>query len=243
MKTKPTKIDRSGPKWLPGAMALAATTASSHAALVQITLSGNKITSTGGNQLNADVTGDGDADITFSNPQFFDDMNRGDHSAGAGVRVGDVGQAAVRVRVEHWPNSEKPYAVVMGGRPGVAPIGLTLGFGTAYAPNFGVSANGTTSQQAVFLYKFDFSDPNIRGGAITNAWLEVRGFNESRTSHTIALTRVFYDDATGVLPVFPTANDVPGWAVAAVPEPSGFLATSLLLGAAGLIRRRQAKAA
>jgi hypothetical protein len=31
--------------------------------------------------------------------------------------------------------------------------------------------------------------------------------------------------------------------VAAVPEPSGFLATSLLLGAAGLIRRRQAKAA
>jgi hypothetical protein len=29
----------------------------------------------------------------------------------------------------------------------------------------------------------------------------------------------------------------------AVPEPSGFLATSLLLGAAGLIRRRQARAA
>ena len=58
MKTKQTKIDRSAAKWLPGAMALAATTASSQAATVQITLTGNKISSTG-NQLVADLTGDG----------------------------------------------------------------------------------------------------------------------------------------------------------------------------------------
>jgi hypothetical protein len=239
MKTKQTTIHRSGAKWLPGAMALAATAASSQAATVQITLSGNMISSTGGNQLNADVTGDGGADITFASATFWDQMQQGDNSAGAAVKVGDVGQAAVRVRVEHWANSEKPYAVVMGGRPGVAPIGLTLGFGTAYYPNWGVSANGTTAQQAAFLYKFDFSDPNIRGGAVTNAWLEVRGLNESRASHTLALTRVFYDDATGVLPVFATVNDVPGWA--AIPEPSSF--ALLGLGAAGLLARRRRQAA
>jgi hypothetical protein len=66
MKTKQTKIDRSASKWLPGAMALAATTASSQAATVQITLTGNKISSTGGNQLVADLTGDGVADVVFS---------------------------------------------------------------------------------------------------------------------------------------------------------------------------------
>ena len=44
-------------------MAIAATTASSHAATVQITLSGNKISSSGGNQFNADLTGDGFSNI------------------------------------------------------------------------------------------------------------------------------------------------------------------------------------
>ena len=63
MKTKQTKIDRSAAKWLPGAMALAATTASSQAAIVQITLTGNKISSTGGNRLEADLTGDGNDDL------------------------------------------------------------------------------------------------------------------------------------------------------------------------------------
>jgi hypothetical protein len=64
MKTRQTTIPRAGAKWLPSAMALAATTASSHAAVVQITLSGNMISSLGGNQFNADLTGDGSADLT-----------------------------------------------------------------------------------------------------------------------------------------------------------------------------------
>jgi hypothetical protein len=66
MKTKQTKIDRSAAKWLPGAMALAATTASSQAAsVVQITLTGNKVSTTGGNQLVADLTGDLSPDVSF----------------------------------------------------------------------------------------------------------------------------------------------------------------------------------
>jgi hypothetical protein len=64
MKTKQTKIDRSGAKWLPGAMALAATTGGAQAASVQITLNGNKISTTGGNQLVADLTGDNIVDLS-----------------------------------------------------------------------------------------------------------------------------------------------------------------------------------
>ena len=59
-------MNRSGAKWLPGAMALAATAASTQAAVVQITLTGNKISSTGGNQLVADLTGDTVADVAIT---------------------------------------------------------------------------------------------------------------------------------------------------------------------------------
>jgi hypothetical protein len=70
---------------------------------------------------------------------------------------------------------------------------------------------------------------------LTHAWLEVHAFNESLTSQTVELTRVFYDDESGVLPVFATVNDVPGWT--AIPEPSSF--ALLGLGAAGVLARRR----
>jgi hypothetical protein len=79
---------------------------------------------------------------------------------------------------------------------------------------------------------------------VSFAWLEVHAFNESKTSHTVQLTRLIFDDESTTRPAFTSFPGVrPEWGVSAVPEPSGFLATSLLLGAAGLIRRRQAKAA
>ena len=66
MKTKQTTIPRAGAKWLPGAMALAATTASSHAATVQITLTGYTKSTTGGDHINADLTGDGVDDFALT---------------------------------------------------------------------------------------------------------------------------------------------------------------------------------
>ena len=87
-KTKQTKIDRSAAKWLPGAMALAATTASSQAATVQITLTGNKISSTGGNQLVADLTGDFIGDVTMGNAVYNQGGGTGGFEWVSGV--GDV---------------------------------------------------------------------------------------------------------------------------------------------------------
>jgi hypothetical protein len=225
MKTKQTTIHRSAAKWLPGAMALAATAASSQAAVVQITLTGNKLTSLGVNTLNADVTGDGAPDITLSNVYFGVDANG---SAGAGFGFAN----GIRFRADYFTSGY--FQVMRNKPPGFGlPVGLALGTsGSGWA-------FGTALQSAVFLTKIAFSDPNIRGGALTDAWLEVGAFNESKVSHTVQLTRVIFDDASGALPVFATANDVPGWA--SIPEPSSF--ALLGLGAAGLLARRRRQAA
>ena len=102
---------------------------------------------------------------------------------------------------------------------------------------------GYGQQLALTLNGIVFSDARINGGAVTEGWLEVSAFN-SGPMHGVRLARLIFDDGSTTRPGFTT---IPGvqteWQVAAVPEPSGFLATSLLLGAAGLIRRRQAKAA
>jgi hypothetical protein len=223
MKTKPTKIDRSGAKWLPGAMALAATTAGSQAAIVQITLSGNKISSLGGNQLSADFTGDGAPDVvigTLNPPQYA--------SGGAGFNLvtsgGSRGFGAQYLRGNFLAKAAFSTIAAVGG------------IGTWHV---GLSALSVKALNAI-----TFTDSQINGGAATDGWFEVHAFNESSTSHTVQLTRLIFDDGSTTRPVF---TEIPGvlplWQVAAVPEPSGFLATSLLLGAAGLIRRRQAKAA
>jgi hypothetical protein len=220
MKTKPTKIDRSGAKWLPGAMALAATAASSQAATVQITLSGNKISSTsaGGNSLNADLTGDGELDYSLGDNQMVQPGVAGlflAPSVGYVLAGGGAGSYGARA--------------AFSANAAVGDIGLIRGAGI---------------QSATALNPITFSDIRINGGLITGAWVEVHAFNSSPTSHTVDFTRLIFDDASTTRPAF---TSIPGvrteWGVSAVPEPSGFLATSLLLGAAGLIRRRQARAA
>ena len=217
MKTKQTKINRSAAKWLPGAMALAATTASSQAALVQITLVGNKISSTsaGGNSLDADLTGDLVNDIAFTETKV--QANKAQFKAAGFVF--------------------SVYASVANGSFYAAPRLKVGGLGT----DFTTSAS---PRSAFHLNPFSFTDSRINGGVLTNGWLEVHAFNESSTRHTVQLTRLIFDDESTTRPAFTSIPDVqPEWGVAAVPEPSGFLATSLLLGAAGLIRRRQARAA
>jgi hypothetical protein len=95
---------------------------------------------------------------------------------------------------------------------------------------------------AVFLNPVTFTDPRINGGAATEGWLQVNAFNSSTTSHTVEFARLIFDYASNPHPAFASIPGVQAeWS--AVPEPSGFAATSLLLGAAGLIRRRQSRAA
>ena len=217
MKTKQTKIDRSAAKWLPGAMALAATTASSQAATVQITLTGNKISSTGGNQLNADLTGDNVNELVISSAGFRSDAV-GVSAAAAGGAPGGFAFASYGI--------DAYYAG--------AAFGYSGGVGVSYAI-------GNVVQFISFLNPITFSDSRINGGAPTEGWLQVNAFNTSIADNTVELSRLIFDDASTTRPAF---TEIPGEQTefSAVPEPSSL--GLLALGAGGLLlRRSRAKAA
>jgi hypothetical protein len=222
MKTKQNKIDRSGAKWLPGAMALAATAASSQAATVQITLTGNKISSpsAGGDSLNADLTGDNVNDVLF--------MGRA-----AGTR--SVTFAMEAVNFSWRPNGNALAFVDDGGRYAAKPGFVSDGVGSG-----GIYGAVGPIPARSYLNPIKFTDTRINDGNRTDAWLEVTAFNESATSHTLQLTRLIFDDASTTRPAF---SSIPGEQTAwtAVPEPSSF--ALLALGAGGLIARRRRQAA
>ena len=208
MKTKQIKIDRSAAKWLRGAMALAATTASSQAATVQITLTGNKISATGGNQLVADLTGDTISDVAL--------VEATAGSTGAFVKINGLWVFAI-------------------GAPGrnfsvVARFGLG-GVGTSYRRSVGPT-------NASYLNPITFTDHRINNNNPTGGWLQVNAFNTSLTSHTVELARLIFDDANTARPSFSAIPDVqPTW-VAAVPEPGSNLALLALGAGGLTLRRR-----
>ncbi|MFN6017201.1 MAG: PEP-CTERM sorting domain-containing protein [Verrucomicrobiota bacterium] len=212
MKTKQTKIDRSAAKWLPGAMALAATTASSQAAVVQITLTGNKISSTGGNQLVADLTGDNVADIGITNA-FVSNQGVNAVVNGSDVWAGSMIQYGL------------PYYIADAAFVWADGLGMAAGF---------------SPKSTRLLNPITFSDSRINGGVSTEAWLEVRAFNSNATNHTVELSRLIFDDASTTRPGYSITSN-PGvqteWSASAVPEPSSL--GLLALGAGGLLARRR----
>ena len=212
-----TKMKRQGSNELPrfavGALALAATTASSQAATVQITLTGNKISSTGGNQLVADLTGDTNADVTLG-----------------GSYVNATG-ASVTVKV----NGQVLYAAI-GSFDGIYWVKAAFAAGLGNA-----GGTGTVPLSASYLNPITFTDPRINGGITTEAWLQVNAFNTSAVNHTVELSRLIFDDANTTRPAFASIPGAQtAWS--AVPEPSSLGLLALGAGGL-LARRRRAMAA
>jgi hypothetical protein len=217
MKTTQTTMHRSGAKWLPSAMAIAATTASSQAATVQITLLGNKVSTTGGNQLNADLTGDGGIDIAIDKNGAIDKILYA--TWGVAVWVKSGGAAYANQSSGTFNVNAKIFSGALGD----------------LSPKRGYSP---LSQRA--LNPISFSDARVNGGLLTEGWLEVHAFNTSATNHTVQFTRLIFDDASVTRPGFTAIPDVQtAWT--AVPEPSSF--ALLGLGAAGVLARRRRQAA
>jgi hypothetical protein len=206
MKTKTTPINATFAS-LGSLTALAAT---AHAATVQITLTGNKISSTsaGGNTLNADITGDGVNDLTITSPFVS----------------GSIGQAFINGGRVYASFSSLFYVDAQFAVGGVG----------------NATAAAGSPQNINYLNPITFTDSRINGGALTNAWLQVNAFNTGATSHTVALTRVIFDDASTTRPAFAS---IPGTQTefSAVPEPSGL--ALLALGAGGLLVRRKRQSA
>ena len=90
-----------------------------------------------------------------------------------------------------------------------------------------------------YLNPIYFSDASINGGASTQGYLEVNAFNSSKTDHTIALTRLVFDDASLTLGIAGLSTSATYTEF--VPEPSSF--AMLALGAGGLLARRRRQAA
>jgi len=182
--------------------------ASVNAATVQISLTGNLISTTGGNQLNPDLTGDLIADLSITDPVAS--------AFGAGLKVGGQTISAY-------------YSLILFADAGFAAGGV----GNDYAL-------GRYPQNTTYLNPIMLTDSRINNGMATEAWLEVNAFNTSLFDHTVALTRVIFDDASTTRPAF---TSIPGALTEAVliPEPSSL--ALLALGAGGLLARRKRLAA
>ena len=222
MKTKMKRQRQTElPRFTVGALAIAGASAAS-GATVQITLTGNKISSTGGNQLVADLTGDSVADLTLFSywASAF--------SVGAGIVLQGVADFIAARAVTTGSSGSGVFSYFADARL------LGLGVGLSYAGGMGV---GTAS----YLNPITFTDSSINGGAPTDGWLQVNAFNTSATDHTVELYRLIFDDASATRPAFAS---IPGaqteWS--AVPEPSSLGLLALGAGCL-LLRRSRAKAA
>ena len=141
---------------------LAATAA---AATVQITLNGNMI-STSANQINPDLTGDGDSDVTIG----------GSHFAWWGVGAEINGNM---VSASYSSSSSVYWADPVAGP----------GFGETR------KAALRNAVSATFYNAITFTDLRINNGAATQGYLEVFAANLSWNSHTVQLRRLIFDDS------------------------------------------------
>jgi len=196
-----------------GATALTAASAA-NASLVQITLAGNILSSSAGNNLQTDLTGDLVDDVSFTNSNST------------------IAPSFIQVNIQSM-NSATGYA-----RAGVQPSTFTGNSFVAQAisetetvPSLFGSANSTG------LFSITFTDASY--GGTVNAFLEITS-SSSTSGQTISLNRLIFDnenltaepDLTGVNLGLTTFDEA-----VQIPEPSSL--ALLALGATGLITRRR----
>lgn len=226
MKTKPRQISGSGAKWLPGAMAVAAAGGTSQAATVQITFSNSYVSSFGISTLVTDFGGDGIDDVSA--------MQGGGIRAHVNFALGDRLYALAGFTSNYLGNV---FARISG-----LGIGVGTGYGMYMRRPYGSSVSVSLPST---LRPIQFSDSNIRGGAVTNAWIQVSAFAREYPGllggerARVTLERLIFNDTGGALPTDTSA--VAGAHTEFIPVPEPSCVALLALGAAGLLIRRNRK--
>ena len=208
-----SKLRQPGWKWVAGSGAVVGTAAAVPATLagtVQITLTGEQVTSSG-STLTRDLTNDGNQDVgswipissTFqltSTPRYgYSVINR--YAAGIVKSPGtELSQlfavAAYQTFFSSGISGAQGYYVQIGG-----------------VSNF--SSSNILSLSG--LIPFTFSDSRINSGFTTNAFAEIRAFNTNKTTHTVQVVRTIFDDSSTTAPGDAVAGGTyPEWVA---PEP------------------------
>jgi len=218
MKTTPRQKPKSGAKWLPGAMAVAAAggATQANAATVQITFAGSTLSTVSGNLLVTDYGDDGFADLF---PQTF-----------SGLGVGLLSS----------PTATTVFAGGVGFSGSLGLPGAVVKVGTSSKFVTGSAVASITMRN---FAEITFSDTNIRGGASTTGYLDITASATNPGEYILTVHRLIFDDASGG-PISGLNTSDSAYTeysgISAVPEPANNLAL-LACGAGGLLIRRRMK--
>ena len=170
--------------------------------VVQITLLDNQVTSGGANTISADLTGDNIVDIPglsartsmgYSSSNFLSGKKHvlsSLNNAHVFSNYNNLGTAAFisgytsTIASGSVTNIFSRYQVFAGG-----------GLLSSTNPHFDGSPGDTRALNYV-----TFTDSRINGGAPTSGFVETRAFNTNRTTHTVQLVRLIFDDLSTAIP-------------------------------------------
>ncbi len=186
-----------------GAVLGAVASTNTLAGVRQITLS-NQITSGGANTLSTDITGDGVADFaSVTGYATVDRVNAFYRSGYYYYRVHNVASATFRPgpgTTTFFGFAEQLSGYTSNSAKSVRSGTLSRYEAIASSSNASSFNSGTSPQSSGLLIPVTFTDSRINGGAPTQAFVDLRAFNSSKTSHTVQLLRTIFNDANTMVP-------------------------------------------
>ncbi len=186
-----------------------------HAATVQITLTGNMISGNGGNQLNADLTGDSMDDVMFGSTAY---------RAGYAYAVVNGGAITARYSVEgNWVDAS------------FASGGVGRAYASGYGPVSATYLNPITFSDSA-INDGELTEGYLEVYAFVNSFATIRNGIEQIDGSVVQFTRLVFDDENTMRPD-PMAVSTTEVYTEFVPEPSSLVL--LALGAGGLMARRK----
>ncbi len=191
-------------KWMAGTGVAAGALAStpSMGEVVQITLSNNQVTSGGSNTINADLTGDNVVDIPSLSARTSVGYSSSNFSSGRRHVLSSLNIAIVFSNYYNFGRAKfsSGYAsTVASGSVTNVFSKYNVGAGSSFLASTNPNLDGNPGDTRG-LNSITFTDSRINGGVPTSGFVETRAFNTDRTTHTVQLIRLIYDNSSTAIP-------------------------------------------